>query len=192
MYSIAVYGGSFDPFHMGHLHIAMQARLFVDKVWIMPCYSHMFNKKMTDALHRVNMCNLSTAGSEDIAVNLFEIQNQISGLGTYEIMKQVRTAFPNDYSIIIGQDNADTISKWKFSEQLLAEFRFIVFQRDKQPLEDAWYLQRPHWYAYNVGFSYPHVSSTSIRNAIKVNDSRVTDWVHPDVLTYIKQHKLYI
>ncbi len=59
---IALFGGSFDPPHNGHLRVAQECvqHGYANEVWFVPCASHPFAKQLTDAKHRLEMLELAT------------------------------------------------------------------------------------------------------------------------------------
>nr|MBP9719374.1 adenylyltransferase/cytidyltransferase family protein [Candidatus Levybacteria bacterium] len=73
---IAILGGSFDPPHVGHLLVAQQIKrlLNIDQVWLMPTYSHPFNKSLSTSAHRLAMVKLLE--DDTIKASSFEIQKK--------------------------------------------------------------------------------------------------------------------
>ena len=138
---IAVYGGSFNPPTLAHLFIADSATLLenVDEVWMIPAYKHRFKGNNTvDAQrysHILSMLGLCTAPMSNVAVK--ETEYTYSKLNadydgsTYELLSYLNSLYPDyEFSIIIGQDNADDIKKWKHWEKLVNEYRFIIVDRN--------------------------------------------------------------
>lgn len=194
MKDVAILGLSGDPVHFGHIAIA-EALTEYDEVWLMPCYDHMFSKKLSDAVHRIAMCELATLKFKKIKVCDFEISQQVTG-GTYKVLSAMRETYGHNFSFVIGQDNAACIDKWINYDQLLNEFRFIIVPRvdkDNQIDSLSFYLkhfaERPIKHPILVA-DIPSVSSTEIRNKIKNNES-VENYLDESVIDYIRQHKLY-
>jgi len=194
---IAILGLAANPIHIGHIAVATYvADFLVDEVWISPCYSHMHNKEMVDPQHRLAMCRLAvdsdlqfdvdSSTRHKIKVSSIEIEEKWQ-LSTYEALSRLKKTMPEvDFYFIIGQDNADNIHKWKYSEQLLKEFTFIVLSRDQESknIENQWYLNPPHLFISN--FKIP-ISSTDIRHSLEGNKF----YLPPKVYDYIIEHKLY-
>ena len=57
---VGLYGGGFDPIHLGHKELIdfVIEQCDFDEIWLMPAYAHTFNKNMIDCSYRIDMCNL--------------------------------------------------------------------------------------------------------------------------------------
>lgn len=203
MKTIAILGGSFNPITLGHTQIATIVSSFCDRVWIQPCYQHMHGKNLIDAKHRVKMCHLAldslnnttiTADLKSrISVSEYEIKNKLTG-STYEIIQHLKENCPKfKFYMVIGQDNADSIEKWKNPEELISSTPFIVFPRKGYRTKDnpnAWYKKAPHCFLGGFAQMVVQCSSTEVREMIRVcYDS---SFVAPEVLQYIRANKLYM
>ena len=163
---IGILGGAFDPPHQGHVAVANLAKHFFDKVWVLPAYDHMHGKKMRSADHRLEMCKIAFSKfSDKIVISDFEIVHMIND-GTLSLIQKLNQSFPdNTFSMIIGQDNADTIETWKNHEQLISSTPFFVSTRTGYSIKDSdvWYRKPPHQYYY---IESPEISSTEIREKL--------------------------
>lgn len=181
---IGILGGAFDPVHHSHLKLAEYALKYVDEVWFQPCYTHMFGKNMTADEHRVAMLRAAveevlgdSAKRGKVRISTYEMDQKLS-LPTIEILNRMdRSTKNNEFYPIIGQDNADSIEKWRNWQELIATRPFIVFPRegygmhytrsgmipspDYEPLD--WYQEEPHLFAKDV---IPMNSSTNIREIL--------------------------
>lgn len=201
---VAILGGAFDPITQGHIALAKfvldTSRTF-DEVHLMPCAAHMYNKKMAPAELRLQMCKLAAEQDGRIKVNDFEIANELSG-ETYNLVNRLQgtdlAKYEYDFSMIIGQDNANSFHQWVNYEYLERLIRFIVVPRKGiKPAEGvAWYLNPPHIYLHGET-TIPEVSSTEIRKDLEVfwKSGTPTDilrkMLHPDVLQFIRMNELY-
>jgi nicotinate-nucleotide adenylyltransferase len=110
---IAIYGGSFNPIHRGHIKVAKTAinDLKLNKLYFVPAYKNPFKhkKKYVDSHHRVNMVNL--VKENKMEVSLFEI-NKKGFSYTIETIKYFKNKYPNDkLYLIIGSDNINKLNK---------------------------------------------------------------------------------
>jgi nicotinate-nucleotide adenylyltransferase len=193
--TVAILGGAFDPIHLGHREVADQIIKSgsADRVWMMPAYGHMYDKKMASPEHRLAMVQRATQDSPRIQPFNYEIRNRLNG-STYDFFnKLLAEPFAKNYNfrMAIGQDNADTFHKWKNAEQLKQMVPFTVMARDGSPAPDtnAWYLQAPHQY---ISFSPKYkTSSTKVKQMLSEGHPMVPAMFHPDVLSYIHENGLY-
>lgn len=193
---VAILGGAFDPIHNGHIalaqHVLNTSKTF-DEVWVLPCFQHMYGKKMASTQDRYQMCQLASQVDGRIRVCDYEITHQLGGETFYLVQKLLADASMTDkydFSVIIGQDNANSFDKWVNYEHLERMIRFVVVPRKGvQPIENAWYMKKPHIYLCGET-DIPELSSTVIRNKL-VADDNVADLLNPKVVAYIKDHHLY-
>lgn len=182
---IGLYGGGFDPVHPGHILVAQTVKPYVDQVWLMPCYGHVFGKQPISPTHRLEMCRLATQGLPNILVNDFEIAVQSDGVA-YHTLQDIAKKYGHDFQFVIGQDNADHMDKWRFADRLLSEFSFIVLSCGTPGLD--WYRRPPH-----IFIETPITSkrSTHIRDMLYEQNNEVRSHLAPVVFDYIREHGLY-
>jgi len=191
MTKVGIIGGAFDPPHTGHIELARSVLMseVVNEVWLMPCQTHLYNKKMEAFGHRLRMCKLAVKGSP---IKVFDYENirNLSGstLETFQSLKKEPYSASIEYYCVIGLDNANTINLWKNQEDLIKSVRFIIVKRPGfEKINGAWYDSRPHLF---INTLTPDVSSTSIRKFLS-DISRKINMVSPDVLSYIEKNNLY-
>lgn len=190
---VAILGGSFNPITEGHIQLAEYVlnHTDIEKVWLTPCFSHVWDKELIDSSRRLWMCML--AANKNMRVCDIEINNTIT-TGTYDFLKILLDHYSNiDFSYIIGMDNANQFDKWKKADILKKMVRFIVVSRQGIPQNDEnqWYTKPPHLFL-NAGRDIMPVSSTLVRKLIKENKLLdVNKFVCPSVLNYIMEYKLY-
>jgi nicotinate-nucleotide adenylyltransferase len=198
--NIAILGGAFDPPHKGHIKTAQLAleTCAIGQSWLMPCFSHLYDKKMESPEHRYEMCRLAVEKCKNILVSRFEIDNELTS-GTYDMLSKLKVEYPqHNFFFVIGTDNADTIHKWRNSEALLAENHFIVIPRKGYQADPS-----VTWYKNVVKGGKTHkflsdgttisVSSTEIRLSLK-NDPTLAGrlgQLNESVKEYIFEHNLY-
>ena len=131
---IGIFGGTFDPVHMAHLHMAQcaleQGKL--DKVIFLPNGTppHKENSGITNAEHRYNMLVLATEDNPCFEVSDYELTKD--GLCyTVDTMRYFRSAYPEDrFVFILGADSLDYLDRWYDGENLIKENSFLVAVRD--------------------------------------------------------------
>lgn len=197
---IGLIGGSFNPCTIGHVKVAkfvLDSSKTFDEVWLLPNFTSITGKHLENATHRLEMCKLACADDGRIKVFDYEITNQLAGQ-TYHFVKrllddpQYRNKY--DFSLIIGQDCANSFDKWVEYELLEKMIRFIVVPRKGTNFDPkvTWYLKEPHIYLCQEN-PVPQISSTEIRQWIKDNDElKLIRNLNHKVLKYIQENKLYL
>jgi len=198
---VGLVGGAFDPPTIGHIKLAqfvLNTSKEFDEIWFVPCNTHMHNKKMTKSDYRLEMCAIATEADPRIKTFPYEINNNLSG-ETYNFIKRLqedpeyKDAY--NFSIIIGLDNANSFDTWVNYELLERTARFVVVSRqgyNNNPNVN-WYLKPPHIYLHTEEF-IPETSSTEARRLLKNKyvGGRLTDLLDKNVITYIRENKLYL
>lgn len=198
---VAVYGGAFDPVTLGHIRAAKLVLDFsgeFDEVWLMPANRHLYGKNMAPFEHRVAMARAAAAVDARIKVSTFEGDNDLGG-DTYQMVKLLlddpRYADTHNFSLMVGQDNANTMHRWPNHEHLSAAIRHVVVPRGgvQGDLAGAWYMERPHIYIVPEGSGPLDTSSSAVRDALMSGNAAVDlgALLDPKVAAYIHEHKLY-
>ena len=192
-------GGAFDPVHNGHIQLAehiLDAGKIFDEVWLMPCFQHIYNKKMTDSKHRVNMLTLAVKNHPRIKVCNYEITKELRG-ATYQLFKHfLEEDFAKnqyDFSFAMGLDNAMTFHKWVNYKLIRDMITFVVVSREGYSLDTTknhWFYKRPHIFL-PAEKPIVDISSTRIRKLIKRGNEEFKQYIDPAVARYIENHKLY-
>ena len=197
--SVAIIGGAFDPITNGHTQVGeflLNCSSMFDMIWYMPCYKHMYNKKMESAEHRLEI-KLATRHDRRMFVSDYEIKKQLGG-ETYLLAKCLMSEdFVNkyDFSFVIGADNANTFDKWINFEELEKTVKFVVVPRNGVDLDlkHNWYMKPPHALLIPEK-PLSNISSTIIRNQVKTlcADAFLKENLNLDVFDYIMKNKLYM
>jgi nicotinate-nucleotide adenylyltransferase len=185
---IAILGGAFDPPHLWHKKISEQLikLLKFDQVWLIPCFSHPFDKKMASSKHRLAMTRLLQ--SRNIKVRQEEIKRKKKSY-SIDTIKELKKKYPkNEFTWIIGSDQIKDFPKWKSYRQLLKEVPFFVFPRPGNKIPKI--LPHNMKPIKHKGLFLSNLSSTKVRNYIK-HGKKVSQLVTFDVEEYIKKHGLY-
>lgn len=194
MEKVGIFGGSFDPPHLGHKRIAEQIleKKIVDKIFFMPAFVQPFKQTeaVTDFMKRLQMTALLTKDNDKLFVLDYEIKKK--GISyTYETLSELKkTQFMgSEMYFIQGEDTFKEILKWHKSDNLLQEFSFIVARRKgtENSIQD-FIKDLTKKYDCNIHLldnEYIDVSSTEIRSLIKEN------FLTDEIYDYIKKNKLY-
>ncbi len=208
MKKICIFGGAFNPVHIGHIKLVENVfkEFNLDKTIIVPSKKPPHKSYLIDSKYRLEMLNLAFKDFEfDVEISDFEIKSE--GISyTYKTLKYFRTIYPEDsLSFLTGTDIFATITTWKNWKMLFDYANFIVVNRketDFETLESAVpvFLKKKITYDNNITtkfgkihfFKMPYVkiSSTEIRNIIKLNKN--SEFLPEIVYNYIKENGLYL
>jgi nicotinate-nucleotide adenylyltransferase len=128
---IALFGGSFDPPHIGHEAIVKELLKLklIQKVVIMPTYLNPFKSKFhAPSSLRLSWLKSIFSSYENVEINSYEVdaKRQVS---SYESVKYLLKRYDKIY-LVIGADNLKTFSKWHNYNELMSLVTVIVAHRD--------------------------------------------------------------
>ena len=186
---IGVFGGSFDPVHLGHLLIAESAAdsLALDQVRFVPVGQHPV-KTIVDVAspgHRLEMLTLAVRGNGRFQVDPIEIDR---GGVSYSVdtLLTLRDQFPQDQLfLMIGADAAQYISAWHQARRLPDLAKVVAMSRGGEPAPDHDLID------LRLRVPSLEISATGIREALRAGRS-IRYQVPDDVMRYIERHRLYV
>jgi nicotinate-nucleotide adenylyltransferase len=193
--SIAIYGGTFDPVHRGHLEAARAAaqEYALDRVLLVPAGQppHRAQSPGADFEHRFRMVELACQSDSRLIASRLEAPGN-DGKRHYSIdtIQRVRSELaPGDrLFFVIGADAFAEIGTWYRWREILDRVEFIVVSRpgEERAAEDVPAGASVHWLrSVNVP-----ISSTEIRERLARGQS-ADEWLDPAVAGYIRSHTLY-
>jgi nicotinate-nucleotide adenylyltransferase len=178
----AVFGGSFDPPHVGHvLAVAyVLATQDVDDVIVVPCFRHPFAKELTSFEHRFAMCELAMGWIPRTRVSRVEEQLGSDSV-TLRTLLHLRESRPGcGLRLVVGADVLLEAPRWTEFERVKQLAPLIVLGRAGVTAQGA------------PPAVLPEISSTAIRSAIREGcRDRISPLVSREVLTYVVEHGLY-
>ena len=191
MERIGLYGGSFDPVHLGHLLVAQAAReeLQLHKIFFIPVAQSPFkpDAKPTPAAERLKMLRLALVGNSHAEVDEQEIKR--GGVSyTIDTAQDYTRRFPNaKLFYLIGADHVLQLPKWREADKLAKLVEFLVIPR---PGEFRMQIPTPFRGAFLTGFPLD-VSSSQIRARVKAGLS-IENLVPATVAEVIRNNRLYL
>ena len=216
---IAIYGGTFDPVHSGHLEVARRvSQLFViDEFLFVPAMAapHKLDREVSPALHRYAMLALATNAEPRLCISTFELD----GPGrqyTVDTLLHFRSRFSEsaDLFFVMGADSWAEITTWREWRRLLTLANLIVVTRPGYEISAAQVGEetaasvvdlRGSTESGGAATSEPgsqkvfvtdavmlDVSATEIRRAAGENDSEKLNKLVPlEVAEYIRKYRLF-
>jgi nicotinate-nucleotide adenylyltransferase len=188
---IALYPGSFNPIHEGHIQLArhLVRQGLADEVWMVVSPHNPLKEAtaLADEHHREQMACLATQGINGLVVSTIEFSLPRPSY-TIDTVKALQVSYPEYvFSLMIGSDNALVFNQWKAYVQLLDTIEVYVYPRRGFPLEEVLQLY-PQMHVLDTPFY--DISSSQLRHLLAAGHD-TGEWLHPSVVRYIKDNKLY-
>jgi nicotinate-nucleotide adenylyltransferase len=192
---IGIFGGTFNPPHIGHLILAENAvkLLKLDKLIFVPAFNppHKMRNKIISAYHRLKMLQLCIKNKKYFETSDIEIMRRGTSY-TIETLKIMKDKYPEaKFFLLVGYDNYIEFHLWKDYEKIFQLCTVVIFKRTIQDIkhEIDYILPAIHNVKY-LNTPLLDISSTEIRKRIKKNKS-IDYYVTREVKKYIKNNKLY-
>ena len=196
---IGLYGGTFDPIHVGHLIVMENVFNFldIDKIIILPSSNppHKVNKQKTKAELRIEMVKRAIADNPRVELSTYESRND-DVVYTHETLEHFKKSYPEDeFYYIMGEDSFMTIDTWKNYEKILND-KLIVFTRsntdsDSDLVKKVDQIKKDNKEIYLINNLNINISSTLIRGLVKEGKS-IKYLVTDEVIDFIGEHNLYV
>ena len=196
MEDVLLFGGTFNPPHLGHFNIAKEVgkKLNIKKIVLLPSGNppHKIDVDVLEPKHRLNMLKLAIDGEYDFSISEIELKRE-GYTYTIDTLKELNCVYGRKYNFfyLIGADSLENLSKWKDYEELSHVCKFVVVLRKgytRESLEET--ILKNKYNAEIVDIDCVDVSSTIIRDLIK-NNKDVSGLISPKVEEYIKDNNLY-
>ncbi|MGA2854624.1 MAG: nicotinate (nicotinamide) nucleotide adenylyltransferase [Verrucomicrobiota bacterium] len=187
---IGLFGGSFDPVHLGHLLVAQAAveELGLDRLFFIPAAQSPFkpDTRPAPASARLQLLRLALAGRTNCEID--EQETRRGGVSyTVDTLRSYAEKFPGaELSCLIGADHVAHLPEWREPEELARLAEFVVIPR---PGEQAKDFPKPFRGRWVKGFALA-VSSQEIRARVKAG-LPVEPLVPPAVAEAIRAARLY-
>jgi len=191
MNRIALFGGSFDPVHNGHLLVALAAieELSLERIFFIPAAQSPFKpeSKPAPADLRARMLRLALAGQARYEVDTQEIHRGGTSY-TVDTVRDYRSRFPNaELFYLIGADHIPQLHKWRAANELAAAIEFVAIPRPGEAAPAA-----PTGFRVRALRGFPlGLSSSQIRERVR-SSKTIEHLVPPAVAETIRNSRLYL
>ena len=185
---VAIFGGSFDPIHYGHVALAgeLLSRGLASEVWFMvtPQNPHKQGCVLSDEQLRLQMVQLAVQGKPGMVACDFEFGLPRPSY-TLNTLAALAAAYPEkEFSLLIGADNWEKFDRWYKGDEILARHNVIVYPRGNEaepmlPNGVQWLPAKLH-----------DVSSTMVRVAVSAGGD-ISGFVSPAVAAFITEQNMY-
>lgn len=182
---IGLFGGVFNPPHIGHLMIARQVLDFtdIDEVWFLPNFGQIPAKPgVAPVAHRLAMTRLLSLPKT--SVSTIEIDNRLDG-DTINLLPYLPKE--HTFTFIMGADQLSGFHRWGHWKDLPGKLPFLVFPR-------TGYNNQPLYHNMKIleheSLIITNLSSTNIRARIQ-RGLPARPFVPEEIIQYINSHQLY-
>lgn len=195
---LGILGGTFDPIHLGHLHMAeaIYEQIALEQIVFIPAFvpPHKLGQDYAPAEHRFAMTELAVRSYEHFSVSDMELRR--SGVSyTIDTLRELHKLYPEKkLYFIIGADSVAQLHTWNSIEEMLELATFVAAGRPgyedvmnevvrhlgSEAVKHILLLHTPEY----------DISSTEIRTRIRTGKS-LSGLVPQEVENYIKEHGLY-
>ena len=188
---VGIFGGSFDPPHIGHLIVAQAAldQLELDSVMFVPAFTppHKLQNDRSPAGARLAMVKLAVKGNARFSVSDFEVRRK--GISfTVDTLRHFKSRFENsELFFLIGGDSLSQFFTWKEPEEILNLAQLVVYPRTLQNLSEI-----PETLPRARVLKGPliEISSTDLRLKVSHRES-IRYFVPESVARYVRAQRLY-
>ena len=193
-----IYGGSFDPIHIGHVALAENAvrECGLDKLIFMPAYISPFkqDRHVTDGRDRCRMIETVLKTNSAFCLSRYELNKQGTSY-TIKTLRHWEKLLDGELFFILGFDSAVQIDTWFEGEEILKNYHLVTARRPDTDYAEGLKKIESFREKYGADITVLNMipvdaSSTEIRNLIK-EGKPLTGLVPPEVEEYITEHKLY-
>lgn len=191
--NIGLFGGSFNPPHLGHLIVAETVReqFDLDQIWWVPAFSppHKADATLTSPGHRLEMTRRATEDNPAFVVSDIEVHRAGTSY-TFDTVRILQETYPiHTFSLIIGGDSLHNFGAWYQPEEIVARVPLLVYRRPGAA--DVPGLSFLEGRMYFAQAPLIEISGTEIR--ARVQDGLSIRYLVLDaVQAYIEERELYV
>lgn len=184
---IALFGGTFDPVHSGHLAVAQSAveELSLDRVIFLPCRQSPHKSEAAGASEgqRLAMLQMATEGVTWAEVSDWEFQQPVPSY-SWRTAEAFAERYPEgELFWLMGQDQWNVLATWSRADYLASLVEFIIHDRNgdrSREGEGAYFLSGDH-----------AASSSAIREILAAGGQVPESWLGDSVRRYLQKEGLY-
>jgi nicotinate-nucleotide adenylyltransferase len=167
---VALYFGSFNPIHHGHLIIANEILQHENyhELWFIVSPQNPFKNEnnLLNANHRFQLVQLAIEGESKLKASNIEFKLPKPSY-TVNTLVYLKERYPNhQFDIVLGSDGFQNISKWKNSDFIIKNYKFLIYKRPGVEI-----INNADANIKEIVGPQLYISSTHIRKLIEENKS---------------------
>ena len=196
MVKTGLYFGSFNPVHIGHMAIAGYMTEFtdLDQVWFVVSPHNPLKKKETllAGHQRLYMTQLAIGDNLKLKASDIEFKLPVPSYTIDTLIYLEEKYTDNKFCLVVGEDNLNTLHKWKNVEELIRKYEIYVYPRPDTPKPASPLLLQilSEAHIHPVKAPLMEISGTFIRNGIR-SGKDMSYFLSPPVWKYIKEMHFY-
>ncbi|MGN0452694.1 MAG: nicotinate-nucleotide adenylyltransferase [Ruminococcus sp.] len=199
MRRVAMFGGSFNPVHLGHIKVACEVieRFCLDRLYIIPTAVTPLkdNSHMATADDRLEMCRLAFKDIDKVNVLDIEIKRQGESFTVDTVEELLKADSDMCFHIVVGGDSFEQLPLWHRAEDIFSLAKIIAVARDEVDAMRLSSLAQTYKEKYSatvliIENSLSLISSTKVRASVS-DGGDFSSLVSSDVADYIVKNKLY-
>lgn len=181
--NLCLYGGTFDPIHLGHTFIAQQVvkQLGIDKVIFLPCRQspHKDSQSHFSDDERLTLCRAATEHLAWAEVSDYDLTAP-SPSYSWRTIEHFKSQNPGSQLYwLMGTDQWEAFPRWARAEHIAEMLEIVVYCRDRRP------IKHPGFQCQIIEGSYHPASATAVRKHIA--NQQVSPWLAPGLDELIKK-----
>ena len=189
---IVLYFGTFNPIHVGHLIIAnyMVENSDLDEIWMVVTPHNPFKKKSTllDNNHRFEMVYKATENYPKIKPSAIEFKLPQPNYTVHTLAHISDRYQDKEFCLIMGEDNLNSLHKWKNYETILEHHHIYVYPRITEESLDTRFNTHPK--IHKIAAPIVQISSKMIRKGIK-EQKNIQPLLSKKVWEYVDEMNFY-
>lgn len=192
--NVGIYGGTFDPIHLGHVALAehIHACAALDEVWFLVTPQNPWKRDslLSADEHRLEMVRIALKNKDMLKASDFEFHLPKPSY-SYQTLRKLREDYPeHEFTLIIGADNWKDFTKWSHPEEILQHHPVVVFPREGYDFEDAETAGLDTRRVMLVDAPLLPYSSTEVRQRLQKGEP-VCDMIDAEVEGYLRTYNIY-
>lgn len=177
-----IFGGGFDPIHLGHLNMARAAKEIIQgEVIFVPAKVSVWKEESISEEHKLNMLRLAIEDEKSFSIDTFELSQKEQPF-SFETVNYFKKKYPRDkLYFLIGQDQVNSFHLWKEPDTIASKTQIIYFERPKYVVNQE---NIDKYHMLPIKGPAVDVSSSDVRN---LKSAAISE----KVLRYIEDNNLY-
>ena len=195
---IGIFGGTFNPIHKGHVHIAraFYRELDLDRLLVIPTHVpvHKMAGNLISGEERMQLCWLAVRDDPNFEVSGIEVESEEKSY-TYTTVKKLRALYPTaEFFFFIGSDMFLSFHTWYHYRDILQQVTLCAAARKDKEQNNlaacARQLTEEGGRCIVLDLDVIEISSTQLREKIRRGED-VSGYLDPEVERYIREKRLY-